>query len=223
MKRTVLTLLVIGAVLVMSSPASAKWRLMVRTPKGNWYASDKVVKVQGDCKTILMLFFLKKPVMSRVLKKMIVARKYLVRFCCQAKTYQTLGFILVDSRKKDVLRRKVKVPPKPIRPGTVVATIARRVCSPGFGARVPAPGVKAPPPAGVKAPAAPAAPAVKKPAAADSYKQTCKFCSNSGGIWLCCTCKTNSGANKRSCLDPRKCAGRGISNCDGVLTCGPCK
>lgn len=203
MKKNVFLLLVIGAVLMTGSPAGAKWLPISKSKTGSWFVSDRVIKVEGDCKTVLVGLIYKKPI--RAQGRMVLAKKYVIRVCCRANTYQSLGFILVDTNKKDFFKRKVSSTAKQIKPKMVVAGIAKRVCAPGFGGKAPdKKGSKTAP-------------------AADTYKRTCKLCSNSGGIWLCCTCLTRKGANKRSCIDPRKCRGKGISNCDGKLTCGPCQ
>jgi hypothetical protein len=211
MKRIAFRLLIVGAMLMVVSPAGAKWLAVTKSKAGTWFVSDRGVTVQGDCKTVLVGLIYKKPMASRVPGRMALAKKYKARICCRARTYQLLAYVLVDTQKKNFYGRKLSAMAKPIKPRTVMDSLARRVCAPGFGAQAPAPVAKPP------------AKGVNQPAATDSYKRTCKYCSNSGGIWLCCTCKTQAGANKHSCLDPRKCQGRGISNCNGVLTCGKCK
>lgn len=208
MKRMVMAIVVIGAVLTIAASAWAKWIPVTTSKVGRWIVSDKIGQVQGGCKTVLIGLIYKKPRLNQNPRGLVYAKKFVTRVCCRAGTYQISRIVLVNTQKKDFHSVKSSSPPRTPKPGTVVATIVKRVCAPGFG-------TTARPKVSPKAAA--------KTVAADIYKKNCKYCQNAGGIWLCCTCKTKSGQNKRSCLDPRKCKGRGISNCDGKLTCGACR
>ncbi|MBU0516672.1 MAG: CVNH domain-containing protein [Proteobacteria bacterium] len=208
MKRLIVALLVACVVLSFTVPALAKWVKIGTNQVGTWAVSDRVIAKQGDCTVTVAGVVFNKPRQTKW--GLAIARKYKLRFCCGASTFQMLAYQLVGKKQKILYRGRGTAKAMKVNPNSLMGRMIRVHCPIGPSGSGPAS-------------SAPAQKKTKRPVAGNyiSYKQTCQYCKRTGKVMLSCVCPDRTGKLHRTSINLQNCA-MPVSNCNGLLTCGPC-
>lgn len=208
MKRLIVALLVTSVVLSFAVPALAKWVKIGSNNVGTWAVSDRVLARRGNCIDTVAGVIFKKPRQTKW--GLAIARKYKLRFCCGANTFQMLAYQLVGKKKKILYQGRGSSKVMKVNPTSLMGRMLKVHCPAGASG----PGPASSPPAQKK---------TKRQVAGNyiSYKQTCQYCKRTGKVMLSCVCPDRTGKLHRTSINLQNCS-MPVSNCNGQLTCGPC-
>jgi hypothetical protein len=206
MKMSTVAVLVAAFLFSPAGPAAAKWVTVGRNKLGIWAVNDKPLAKKGRCFITEAGVVFSKP--KRTKWGMAVARKYKLRLCCDAWTFEMMAYQIVGKNKRIIREVHVQPQVKKIPPGSFLDKMIKVHCGPGPGGQGADSSIK------------------KKTDRINAgyyvdHKRSCRYCKKTGPAILSCVCPDRQGRNHQTSINVQNCA-MPISNCNGRLTCGPC-